>query len=56
MKRILLSLFLALLMASLAGAATIADDFERANSTDIGANWDPVSDGFEIVSGAVRTK
>lgn len=34
-------------------ALPASDDFNRANSTDIGTNWTPQSGSFELSSNAV---
>lgn len=36
------------------GGQTVTDDFNRADSADLGANWTPVTDSFGIVSNSAR--
>lgn len=50
-----LFLFIFLLIAANAQAATITDNFTRGNNTDLGANWDSSPDGAcQIVSNQVE--
>src|SRR5215207_8417721 len=60
MGRFFLSLIFALsLLAGHLQAATVSDEFTRADSTDIGTNWDSgysLVQACQIVSGRVRTQ
>jgi hypothetical protein len=58
MKLTLLLLYF-LLFSSVAGAATVSDDFTRADNLDIGTNWDngyTASAACQIVSNQVRNQ